>query len=169
MGSTAVLPRDPPSRRFGMQEQQKFTALASRVKVPNGALHIRGWYVVHEAVVADACGRLGIGDTAATSGQRQRVVGLAEPDGAGKCTIAVYGGRINGRAGVLPPGGAFGCRWGKGQRPDRSSARFASLTWCTRPRSSRRAGSREGWTSGQSTRTGTTTSARCWATTAGAS
>eukprot|EP00752_Nemacystus_decipiens_P008099 g7240.t1 len=68
-------------------KERRIADLAIRVKIPSGAPRIRDWYVEREAVIGQACDRLGVGSNG--SGFREpRAVGLAGPSGAGKSTVA---------------------------------------------------------------------------------
>lgn len=79
----------PYPSALNWQEQRRIADLASRVKVPPGAPRIRDWYVQRETVVAQTCGRLGIGSsTTDSSSEAPQTVGLAGPSGAGKPTVA---------------------------------------------------------------------------------
>ncbi|CAN0339264.1 unnamed protein product, partial [Ectocarpus fasciculatus] len=71
--------------------------MASTVQIPSGAPRIPDWYVKREAVVSEACDRLGIGNSTSVSSDEPRMVGLAGPSGVGKSTAAAM---VVGRADV---------------------------------------------------------------------
>ncbi|CAN0209411.1 unnamed protein product, partial [Ectocarpus fasciculatus] len=71
--------------------------MANTMKIPSGAPRILDWYVKRPAVVSEACGRLGIGNSTSVSSDEPRMVGLAGPSGVGKSTAAAM---VVGRADV---------------------------------------------------------------------
>ncbi|CAN0189918.1 unnamed protein product, partial [Ectocarpus sp. 6 AP-2014] len=79
------------------QEQRKIADVATTVKIPSGAPRIQYWYVEREAVVSEACDRLGVGNSTSVSSEELRMVGLAGPSGVGKSTAAAM---VAGRADV---------------------------------------------------------------------
>eukprot|EP00752_Nemacystus_decipiens_P008093 g7234.t1 len=70
-------------QRFTHDEQEQI-----EVMVPLEAHRIQAWHVQRETVVAEACERLGIGNTKRDFFEQPRMVGLAGPCGAGKSTVA---------------------------------------------------------------------------------
>lgn len=62
--------------------------VATTVKIPSAAPQIQVWYVQREAVVSEACARLGIGNNTSVLSEEPRMVGLAGPSGVGKSTAA---------------------------------------------------------------------------------
>ncbi|CAM9914590.1 unnamed protein product, partial [Ectocarpus sp. 8 AP-2014] len=71
-----------------LQEQHEIADVANSVKIPSEAPRIQHWYVKREAVVSEACDRLGVGNSTSDSSEEPRMVGLAGPSGVGKSTAA---------------------------------------------------------------------------------
>ena len=67
--------------------QEKRKAFDVKLNLPPEAPRFRDWHVERKNVIAEACYRLGVGSSVATS-EESRMVGLAGPSGAGKSVAA---------------------------------------------------------------------------------